>query len=243
MIRSIRVASVLLLAVVAAPLVGATLADEVSWVAGLPGVTRTASQQSDNKVETTYAVMADGASMMSTLRGGLVKRGWTFEGGGVARQADAEARAIRATKGDLSIQVGLTQAGGLSILAIQLERTGAAPEKEEGTAEITGDSNPMGSVVKGNAEVIINDEHATKSYECNDSEVTINSNDGALTFTGSCRTMNVNGNRNRVTIDGTIHEIFLNGNGNRVQWSGAKNQKAPDVTDNGNGNAVTKSAK
>lgn len=108
------------------------------------------------------------------------------------------------------------------------------------------------------ADAIIASNKQTKTIACaKDGVVLIAGNDNTIKLTGKCKLVQVPGNHNKITADSAavvsadgndntvvvtaVDAITLNGNNNAVTWSKTLDgDEAPDVSELGEGNKVTK---
>jgi hypothetical protein len=89
-------------------------------------------------------------------------------------------------------------------------------------------------------QISVNPSDDKKTVECSKyNRVKINGDRKVVTVRGICKQIMVNGDNNQVLSSG-FAELVLNGHENYVEYTKFANGKRPAVTDNGQGNSVSK---
>lgn len=244
-----RLLTLLVLVALAGPAFAESLPAELEWIHTLPSATATARQDSDTHCDATYYLRAP-EQAWSTIKRELPARGWVITSESNVGSGAMVTHSLIASKRRMTLRLSLQDSGSAGILAVSASRD-AEPVV---VAPPPPHHQPPG--VEAGRSLVINENHASSSYQCDRTRVTLNGNHDALTFHGDCHQISVNGNNNElqvraytedVTVNGNhnlillhnrVHRITVNGNNNDVRWSAERNPRPPSVANNGNGNNV-----
>lgn len=233
---------------------------DLSWVAGLRGLSSGVQTQEGNVTKIVYTYEKDPGPIMRELRNGLESRGWNVEEDeGVTVAGLAVAGTLTAKKDRAVLEVSSAGAPGVAgshTLVLELEGgTTAPPSKAKGAATPPAKKPsssgapaepPKPAVPAPPAEkpqqqdvVTIHESGITRAIACRDTIVAVNGNSCDLTLTGSCRALRLSGNKNKVKVLGSIARIEANGNDNSAFWSPSANPQRPSVVNYGSRNEIS----
>ncbi|MCC6129042.1 MAG: DUF3060 domain-containing protein [Acidobacteria bacterium] len=233
---------------------------DLSWVAGLRGLSSGVQTQEGGTTKIVYTYSSDPGPIMRELRRGLEERGWKVdEDEGVTVAGLAVAGTLTAKKDRAVLEVSSAGAPGVAgshTLVLELEgATTAPPAKAKSAAAAPPAKKPSSSGAPAEPPkpavpappadkpqqqdvVTIHESGITRAIACRDTVVAVNGNSCDLTLTGSCRALKLNGNKNKVKMLGSIARIEAYGNDNSAFWSPSANPQRPSVVNYGSRNEI-----
>ena len=219
-------AFVVLLLLVTISMAAASLYDEIKWIDSISGLKFVTGAEKDTLANRKYYVSGDNSTIMSKIKRGLKKRGWTITRNNTIETSGARVITMKGKKKSMKISVVMRKATTEGALDVVIRGIATSSSGTENTPVST--NSPVKSV---GADLTINTGSNNAVYKCNNTEVTINGSNNNITLTGTVKEITFNGMNNNVTIKGKISKIHFNGINNNVYWSKKMNPTKPEVSD------------
>ncbi len=89
--------------------------------------------------------------------------------------------------------------------------------------------------------IVINDNEAEKTIQCQGDDVVVNGNGNILKIKGECSKLSVRGNENTIRVQ-AVASIDALGNENRITWETGVNGNKPSISNLGTDNTVKKAS-
>lgn len=219
----------------------ASLASEIQWIAGIPGVTLVTTTERSHRCEIIYTVAGSTDSALEAIRVRLTRDGWKVGDRSTVGSSGGAIRGLVARKGGRTLRVAGHEAAGIGGLVVNYSTGGPSQATQPPSHPVTSDGPVVaqGPAVQSGGDVNIDQGNQRQTYQMSGGTLTVNSSNNRIVVTGRCKVVMINGGHNQVTAQCKVGQIQCNGSWNKVQWSRSRNPNPPECTNWGMDNAIT----
>ena len=259
---AIKTALVLMILVCTVSAFAGSLTDEIKWMDGVSGLSYQTGTDHGKSATRMYSTSGDESSIISSVKAGLTKRGWTVNVNTIDT-AGVKIITLKAAKGAMKLEGTLRS--GIAMNSMEVSIRGKTSSTTSSSTKTTTKSTTTTPVVKtttttktttssstkntdvamdspnvkqAGAEMSISDNDVKATYKCNNTEFSITGGNNHIILLGTIKSLDITGSDNKITIKGKIGSISAIGSDNTIYWSKKYNPVKPETSSLGSGNVI-----